>query len=234
MKGKIKKAFCEAGFVISEEQAEKLNLLWDLFMEGNGRLNLTAITDPQEGAVKHLLDSAMPLLLCPQLFQGEAADIGTGGGFPGLVLAVLKPDIPFLLLDSTKKKIDHVAWAAQELGLCSVVTVHARAEEFAAKNRERFSVVVSRAVAAMPLLSELCLPLVCTGGWLVAYKGPAGQEELASAEKALRVLGGKAEPPIHYTLPGGAGARTLLTVKKISQTPAKYPRSFAKMAKYPL
>lgn len=152
----------------------------DLLIETNKVMNLTAITDPEDVATLHFLDSAALLTL--ESFSGKSVvDVGTGAGFPGLPLRVLEPSIRLTLLDSLNKRIQFLETVCRELDLPDVACVHARAEEFAAEHRETFDLAVSRAVAALPVLCELCLPLVRVGGSFIAMKGPSGREELAAS-----------------------------------------------------
>lgn len=200
--------------------------------ETNEHLNLTAITQPREVEVKHLLDS----LLCAALPEvtGAVADVGTGGGFPGVVVAAHRQDADVTLIDATGKKLRFIETACGELGI-AVKTVHGRAEELARSAlRECFDAVTARAVAALPALCELCLPLVKPGGVFVAMKGAEWETELAAAENAIRVLGGSVLRTETFTLPEDGGTRALIVIKKISHTPTKYPRGGKNIAKNPL
>ena len=204
----------------------------DLLIETNKVMNLTAITDPEDVATLHFLDSAALLTL--ESFSGKSVvDVGTGAGFPGLPLRVLEPSIRLTLLDSLNKRIQFLETVCRELDLPDVACVHARAEEFAAEHRETFDLAVSRAVAALPVLSEYCLPLVKVGGRFIAMKGPEADAEAKAAANALKKLGGRYEETRQFTLPDGS-ARGLVFCKKISQTPTVYPRNGGKIAKKPL
>ena len=161
----------------------------DLLIETNKVMNLTAITDPEDVATLHFLDSAALLTL--ESFSGKSVvDVGTGAGFPGLPLRVLEPSIRLTLLDSLNKRIQFLETVCRELDLPDVACVHARAEEFAAEHRETFDLAVSRAVAALPVLCELCLPLVKPGGKFLAMKSVESDAELAAAQHAIAILGG--------------------------------------------
>lgn len=208
---------------------EKLSCLWELLIAANKRTNLTAITDPADGILRHFADSLTAARFLPQ--GARVVDVGCGGGFPSLPLAIARPDLAITALDATAKKLEFVAQAAKTLGL-SVTTHAGRAEEFAA-GREAFDVSISRAVAALPALSELCLPLVRVGGSFVAMKGAAGRQELADAGHAIACLGGKVEKADTFTL-GTAGERFLLLIRKIAPTPTAYPRAFSKIKNHPL
>lgn len=199
----------------------------------NKVMNLTAITVPEDVARLHFLDSAALLTLAD--FHGKSVvDVGTGAGFPGLPLRILDPTIRLTLLDSQRKRIDFLSEACAALGLEDVDRVHARAEDFAAARRESFDFAVSRAVAALPVLVELCLPLVKIGGSFLAMKSVSSGGELDAAGRAVQMLGGKLEKPIDYTIPGTNLTHRLVIIKKISKTPEKFPRTFAKIKKNPL
>ena len=203
-----------------------------LLLEKNKVMNLTAITDERDVATLHLLDCAA--LLAQVDMRGRTViDVGTGAGFPGMVLAILEPSAQFTLLDSLGKRVDFLREVCDELGLKNVACVHARAEEFAAGHRERFDIATSRAVAQLNVLSELTLPLVKVGGNFLAMKGASGEEELAAARGAIKKLGGEYRETRTLHLPGG-DTRTLILCKKISQTPTAYPRNGGKIAKSPL
>ena len=205
----------------------------DLLIETNKVMNLTAITDPEDVATLHFLDSAALLTL--ESFSGKSVvDVGTGAGFPGLPLRVLEPSIRLTLLDSLGKRITFLEEVCGDLGLANVSCVHGRAEEFASAHREQFDYAVSRAVAALPMLVELCLPLVRVGGAFLAMKSVDSDEELQSAAHAISVLGGRVAAKENYRIPGTQVQHRLIVIEKVSPTPEKYPRGFAKIKKSPL
>lgn len=205
----------------------------ELLAEKNKVMNLTAITDPAEVARLHFLDSAALLTLAD--FRGKAVvDVGTGAGFPGLPLKILEPSLHLTLLDAQRKRVDFLREVCRDLDLGDTACVHARAEEFAQEHREGFDLAVSRAVAALPVLAELCLPLVKTGGAFLAMKSVDSGGELDAAGRAVRLLGGKLEKPIDYVISGTNIRHRLVIITKISETPKKYPRMFAKIKKNPL
>ena len=206
---------------------------WELLAEKNKVMNLTAITDPAEAARLHFLDSAA-LLALADLRGKTVVDVGTGAGFPGLPLKILEPSIQLTLLDAQRKRVDFLREVCGELGLEDVDCVHGRAEEFAQPHRETFDLAVSGAVAALPVLAELCLPLVKTGGQFLAMKSVDSNEELNASERAAGVLGGRLEKPLDYVISGTNIPRRLVILTKIEETPKKYPRTFAKIKKNPL
>ena len=205
----------------------------DLLVEKNKVMNLTAITEPADIAALHFLDSAALLTLAD--WKGKTvADIGTGAGFPGLPLRIVDPSIRLTLLDAQNKRVEFLKEVCGELGLADVECVHARAEEFAADHREGFDLVTSRAVAALPLLCELCLPLVKVGGYFASMKSVDADAELASAAHAIEVLGGAVDHVTDYAIPGTEVHHRVIFIKKCRETGKKYPRAFAKIKKNPL
>lgn len=205
----------------------------ELLLEKNKVMNLTAITQPEDVATLHFLDSAALLTLAD--FRGKTvADIGTGAGFPGMPLRILEPSIHLTLLDSLNKRIDFLKEVCADLGLSDVDCVHARAEEFAAGHRGGFDIVTSRAVANLRMLSELCLPLVKKGGWFLSMKSVDSDAELEEAAGAIKLLGGTVEKSVDYAIPGTDVRHRLIIIKKTGETPKKYPRAFAKIKKNPL
>ena len=205
----------------------------ELLVEKNKVMNLTAITEPADIATLHFLDCASLLPLAE--WKGKTVvDVGTGAGFPGMPLRILEPSIRLTLLDSLNKRIDFLQEVCEDLGLTDVACVHGRAEEFAAHRRESFDIAVSRAVANLQMLSELCLPLVKEGGWFLAMKAVDSGAELDSAKNAIATLGGRVEQWRDYAIPGTEVRHRLIFIKKITPTPKKYPRMFAKIKKNPL
>ena len=205
----------------------------ELLVEKNKVMNLTAITEPKDVATLHFLDCAALLTLAE--FKGKkVADVGTGAGFPGMPLRILEPSMDITLLDSLNKRIDFLKEVCDDLALENVSCVHGRAEEFAADHRESYDIVTSRAVANLSMLSELCLPLVKVGGLFLAMKSTECEEELEAAKKAIKTLGGKTEKVADYVIPGTDITHRLVSIRKLSPTPAKYPRRFAQIKKQPL
>ena len=230
------KALLEAGLRqldLSPDRAEALCRFAQLLLEKNKVMNLTAITEPEAVATLHFLD-CLALTRYADFTGKTLVDVGTGAGFPGLPLKIALPDLRVTLLDSLGKRVDFLREVCADLGLDQVDCVHGRAEEFAASHREAFDFATSRAVAALPVLCELCLPLVKVGGRFLAMKGVDSAEELTSAQTAIDTLGGSLVAVEDYTVPGTAVSHRLVLIEKRSPTPAKYPRPFAKIKKAPL
>lgn len=202
-------------------------------LEKNRVMNLTAITEPKDVATLHLLDCAALLTLSD--FRGKSVvDVGTGAGFPGMVLRIMEPDFDLTLLDSLGKRIDWLAETCAAMGLDRVACVHARAEEFAVQHRQQYEIATSRAVAALPLLCELALPLVKPGGCFLAMKSVDSDDEIQSARGAMGQLGGKLESIRDYAIPGTEVTHRLVVIRKVKDTPPQFPRTWAKIKKAPL
>ena len=226
--------FAEYGLNVSRETYDILENYAVFLADYNEKVNLTAVTEGTEMFKKHFLDSLLlPNRAAACLPQGAALlDIGSGAGFPGVPVALLRQDLDVTLLDSLQKRITFLEQLCRRLG-CHCHAVHGRAEQMAKlpEWREHFDVVTARAVAAMPKLAEYSLPFVKPGGWWLAMKGPG--EPLRPALQAIRLLGGKAEEEIRYTLPGG-DERVIYVVKKCSSTPTKFPRNSSQIRQKPL
>lgn len=224
----------ECGIEISSAQEEQFRVYADLLVAWNEKVNLTAVTDPEGIAAKHFLDSIL-LLKYAEIPQGETVvDIGTGAGFPGVPLKIMRPDLKLTLLDGLNKRLVFLAELTKTLGIEAEI-VHARAEEAARQKRYRasFGFASARAVAAMPVLCEYCLPFLKKGGVFAAMKGPGAGEEEKSAEAAIALLGCTMEKTVCYTLPAGDG-RTLFLIRRTGPLPGEYPRHGSKIAKSPL
>lgn len=213
--------------------ADKLARYAELLLEKNKVMNLTAITAPRDVATLHLLDCAA-LAAQLDLSGKRVIDVGTGAGFPGMVLAILTPDARFTLLDSLGKRVDWLRETCDDMGFSRVTCVHARAEEFAGEHRQTYDMATSRAVAALPLLSELALPLVKVGGCFLAMKSVDSDAEIDSARGAIGQLGGKIEAIRDYTIPGTDVTHRVVIIRKVKDTPPQFPRSWARMKKAPL
>lgn len=222
--------FAESGITITAEMAENLVRLCDFMVEYNKNVNLTSITEFEEVVVKHFVDSVLPFFMV-DIPQGSSfIDVGTGAGFPALPLLVVRPDLKGTLCDSLNKRCVYLELACKKIGVRAEI-IHARSEELGRKKRECFDFATARAVAAMPVLSEYCVPFVRVGGSFIALKSV--NEDIQSAAGAVAKLGGKIELIEDYNIPNG-DKRRLVVVKKISQTPTKYPRSSANITKKPL
>lgn len=218
---------------LDEGRAETLERFAGLLLEKNEVMNLTAITEPAAVAQLHLLDSAV-LTRFADLSGKTVVDVGTGAGFPGMPLRILKDDFDLTLLDSLGKRIAWLAEVCGVLGLERVECVHARAEEFAAARRESYDLAVSRAVAQLNVLCELALPLVKVGGRFLAMKSVDTEDEIAAAKGAIKTLGGRIAGVEDYRIPTSEVTHRVVIIEKITPTGAKYPRAFAKIKKQPL
>ena len=223
------------GITLSDRQKEQFDRYYELLTEWNKVMNLTAVTEPDAFAVRHVLDS-LSILTCADLHGKKVIDIGTGPGFPGMPLKLYDPSLDITFVDSTQKRIDFIVKSADALGL-SVTAFAARAEELIAKGmRASFEIVLSRAVAPLNILSELCLPYLRTGGQFLPLKSDneAFAAELKQARRAIDVLGGTLQGTRSYTLPGVEGKKCVVLIQKTGETPAKYPRRYAKISQNPL
>lgn len=215
---------------------EKLINFKDILLEWNEKINLTAITDEREIYIKHFLDSATCLSTGYIKDNDKIIDIGTGAGFPGLVLKILKDNIDITLLDSLKKRMKYLEEAVSKLGVGKLDIIHGRAEEYGVKNgqRESYDIALSRAVASLNVLSEYCIPFVKVGGLFLCQKGPNYSDELKEAEKAINILGGKVEDIKKYILPYSDIAHYIIVIRKLSSTPTKFPRKPGKPSSSPI
>ena len=215
---------------LDDEMLQRLEIYFKLLVEWNEKMNLTAITDEHGVAVKHFADSLTLYNFVDVKKNASIIDVGTGAGFPGVVLKIARPDIKLTLLDSLNKRLTFLDTVLNNTGLDSEL-VHSRAEE---GGREKFDIAVSRAVARLNVLCEYCLPYVKVGGLFVAMKGPNADEELDGAENALKLLGGKVEKVHKFNLPCDEGERTIIVIKKVKPTPKQYPRISGKIKSQPL
>lgn len=222
--------FAQAGITIDENQAERLVRLCDFMVEYNQNVNLTSITEFTEVVVKHFVDSVLPFFMV-DIPQGSSfIDVGTGAGFPALPLLIVRPDLKGTLCDSLNKRCVYLEKVCAEVGISAKI-IHARSEELGRKKRECFDFATARAVAAMPVLAEYCIPFVRVGGRFIALKSV--NEDIDGAVGAITKLGGEIEFTKDYELPN-RDKRRLAVIKKISQTPTKYPRNSANISKKPL
>ena len=217
----ILQTFQNADILLDREQAEKLDILCRFMVAYNENVNLTAITDFEEVVMKHFVDSILPFTMIKPEIGASFIDVGTGAGFPSLPLLIYQPDLNGTLCDSLQKRCVYLEKACKELGIKANI-IHARSEELGRKKREQFDFSTARAVAAMPVLSEYCIPFVKVGGSFIALKSV--NEDISASKHAVEILGGKIESITDYKLPNG-DARRLVSVKKIKETPTKYPRN---------
>ena len=215
------------------DAAEEMARYGRMLLEWNRVMNLTAITAEADVARLHFLDSCALAALAD--FRNKAViDVGTGAGFPGLPLRLVEPSVKLTLLDAQRKRTDFLQAVRDALRLSDVEIIHGRAEEYAAQRREAFDIAVSRAVAALPMLAELCLPFVRVGGCFLSMKSVNCEEELRSAKRAVETLGGNVARVSDYNIPGADVPRRLIVIEKARPTPPRYPRAFAKIKKNPL
>ena len=232
----LQKAISNYSINLTDKQYDQFELYYNLLVEWNEKINLTAITDPQGVAVKHFADSLLFFEHIKNVKEGASViDIGTGAGFPGVVLKIYRPDIKLTLLDSLQKRFLFLTDLLNKLDL-EAIFLQGRAEEYGKddKLRESYDFAVSRAVAQLNTLSEYCLPFVRLSGSFVAFKGGSCEDEIHSANKAIQILGGKLIKAHTFDLPMNGGSRTLAEIEKVQPTPDKYPRSNGKIKSKPL
>ena len=217
---------------LSDEKIEMFDKYASLLVEWNGKFNLTAIRNEEEFVEKMIFDSALAISNI-SLKDKKCIDVGTGAGFPGLVLAILENDAKFTLLDSTNKKIEHIRGFAALENL-KLDLVSDRAELFARKNKEKYDFAFARAVASLNILLEIISPILKVGGTFVALKGPGIDKELSDSKNALNILGLEVEQSFNYCLPESKEERNIVLIKKIKATPNKYPREYAAIKKRPI
>lgn len=224
------------GVQLTDEQRAALDVITEDLLTWNAHTNLTAITEPEQIQVRHFLDSLSVARLAPLTDGTRIIDVGTGAGFPGLVLAVAFPGVQVTLMDGTAKKLAFIDHVNARLNLRNASTLHARAEEAGQDNdhRARYDVVLARAVARMPVLLEYTLPLARVGGQVIAMKGSALDEEVADSGAALKTLGGRLERTETVYLPGQDYPHYLVSVRKDSATPSAYPRRPGVPSKRPI
>lgn len=215
---------------LTENQYEQFQKYFELLVEWNEKMNLTAITDESGVALKHFADSLSLLNFVDIPQNSTLADVGTGAGFPGVVLKIARPDIKLTLIDSLNKRLVFLNEVCSQLGIDAEL-IHSRAEDGARdeKLRESFDFAVSRAVARMNVLSEYCLPYVKVGGAFCAMKGAQANEEFKESLNAINTLGGKLENKYFFELPENGGERAIAVVRKVRNTPQKYPRQSGKI-----
>ena len=242
----------ELGVSLSEKQIEQFLTYYEMLVEWNEFMNLTAITEYNEVMKKHFVDSVSLIKAFDVSKKASVIDVGTGAGFPGLALKIAYPELQVTLLDSLNKRIQFLDAVIEKLGLTGVNTIHGRAEDFskpvsAGKSksgnklkesdntlREKYDLCVSRAVANLSTLSEYCLPFVKIGGKFISYKSEKITEEMAAAENAIKLLGGKIKDQVEFQLPDSDIYRNLFVIEKVKETPKKFPRKAGLPAKEPI
>ena len=220
--------FKSVGFELSREIYEKLDIYADFLVEYNEKVNLTAITDPSEILKKHFIDSIVLSKYVAISDNSSIIDVGTGAGFPSVPLKLFRPDIKLTLLDSLNKRVEFLRQLCEKLGI-EAEFIHGRAEDFSklSEYREKYDFSCARAVANLSLLSEFCIPFVKVGGSFISMKGPT--EDISEGENAVKLLGGEVSDVAEYDIFGEQ--RRIIIVKKISQTPPKYPRNSSQIKK---
>lgn len=232
----FKKDLNALGLALSSEQISRFIIYYEMLVEWNTYMNLTAITAYEDVMKKHFIDSISLIKAYDVTKPMTVIDIGTGAGFPGLALKIAFPNLKMTLLDSLNKRIKFLDAVIEKLELNDIEAIHGRAEDFARPNmlREKFDLCVSRAVANLSILSEYCIPYVKKGGYFISYKSERITEELESGEKAIFLLGGKLEKQIDFTLPDSDIYRNFVVIKKVDKTSSKFPRKAGLASKEPL
>lgn len=233
---KLERALTQLGVEYTPKMIQQFREYMEGILEWNEKINLTAITDPDEFVVKHYIDSVLAAGQREVKDARRVIDVGTGAGFPGIPLSILFPEKAFVLMDSLNKRLKVIDDLCGRIGILNVTTVHSRAEELARnpKHRACYDLCVSRAVANMATLAEYCLPFLCKGGYFLAYKGPDYQEELARAKGAVRILGGEFLEAREAEIADFDLSHKILYIRKVKDTPAKYPRKAGIPSKEPL
>lgn len=233
MKAYLKNCLNSMNIDITDEKLDKFIKYYELLIEWNEKINLTAITEPDEVIKKHFCDSLASLAYIKE--GSSLADVGTGAGFPGIPIAIMRDDVNVLLLDSLNKRIKFLDTVISELSLTNVNTIHKRAEEGARSElRDSFDIVTARAVASLNVLCEYCIPYVKPGGMFLSYKGENVNDELASAQNAIDKLCSEVKDTYVYTIADSDITHSIIFIKKKCNTPKIYPRTSAKISKKPL
>lgn len=232
----LKEYIQKIGIELSQDKIDKLIKYYELLVEKNKVMNLTAITEYKDVVIKHFADSLSIIKAVNISEVTNIIDIGTGAGFPGMVLKIVFPDVKITLLDSLNKRVNFLNEVIAELQLKDINAIHGRAEDYAHNDtyREKYDLCVSRAVANLSTLSEYCIPYVKVGGKFVSYKAGECEEEINNAKKAVNMLGGKIEETVDFILPETDISRTFVVIDKLRNTSVKYPRKSGLPSKEPL
>lgn len=226
----------ELDIYLGENQLDQFMQYYEILIEWNSFMNLTAITDFNDVLKKHFIDSLSLVKVAFLKKEISIIDVGTGAGFPGIPLKIAFPDLDIVLLDSLKKRIHFLEEVINQLGLKNISAIHGRAEDYAKENggREKFDLCVSRAVANLSTLSEYCIPFVKKKGKFICYKSEKLTDELSNAKKAISILGGKVEKQVDFFLPSSKIYRNFLVIDKVKETPPKFPRKAGLPSKEPI
>ena len=211
------------GLHITENQLNQLEKFYELLISWNEKINLTRITEKEDVYLKHFYDSLTLIKTIDLTKALSLCDVGTGAGFPGIVLKIVFPNLKITLIDSLQKRINYLNEVIKELNLHNIEAIHTRAEDYARSNREKYYIVTARAVANLKVISELCIPMVKESGYFIAMKANA-KEEINESENIIKELGASLEDTIEFILPIENSNRTLIKIKKIRKTNSKYPR----------
>ena len=232
----FEKGLAELEITLNEKQIEQFLTYYELLVEWNKVMNLTAITEYEEVINKHFLDSVASVKVCDYSKPMKILDLGTGAGFPGIPLKIAFPEQEIVLLNSLNKRVKFLNTVIETLGLTGIRAIHGRAEDYAKQkeHREKYDFCVSRAVANLSTLSEYCIPFVKEGGSFISYKSGKIDEELAQAENAVKILGGKVQDVVKFPLMDTDMDRSFVVIKKMKPTAKKYPRKAGLPAKEPL
>lgn len=223
----------DKGIILSDKQLKQFNRYYEVLVEWNEKMNLTAITDKEEVYLKHFYDS-ITIAFDFSFNNQSIIDVGAGAGFPSIPLKILYPELKITIVDSLNKRITFLNHLFKELELDNCKAVAARAEEYAKEHRESVDIVMARAVARLNILDELCLPLVKKDGYFLSLKGRQASEEVKEANKGITILGGKVGKIVDFNLANHDDHRSNIIIKKVKDTPNKYPRMFSKIKKSPL
>lgn len=218
------------GINLNEEKQKKLEHFYELLISCNEKMNLTRITEKEEVYLKHFYDSLTLVKVVDLKEIDTLCDVGSGAGFPGIVLKIVFPNLKIILIDSLQKRVNYLNEISKELELKDIVAIHTRCEDYAKINREKFDIVTARAVANLKMLSELCIPMVKVDGYFIAMKANA-EDEIKESKNIINELNSKIEEINEFNLPKEESKRTLIKIKKLKETNKKYPRTIDKIRK---